>query len=109
MATFTPKRLSQGQLTASDATQYTATAVSVIIKELVVCNTSGASVNLWVSFCASGATVGDSNRVLNNVPIAAGATVTFAFAQVLAASGFISAKAGAATSLTLTVSGVEFV
>jgi hypothetical protein len=109
MPVYTPKRLSQVQLTASDVTQYTASAVSCIIKEIVACNTTAGAVTLWVSICASGATVGDSNRVVASASIPANSTVIYTFSQVIAASGFVSAKAGAATSITLTCSGVEFV
>jgi hypothetical protein len=109
MPVYTPKRLAQAQAAATDTTLYTATAVSCIVKEITVCNTTGGLVALWVSICASGATAGDSNRVICNETIGAYSTVIFSFSQVIAASGFVSAKASAATSLTLTLSGVEFV
>lgn len=109
MATYTPKRLDQRQAGTSDTTHYTVPgATSVIIKEVVICNTTAGSVAVWVSLCASGATVGDSNRVISNEAIGANSTVIFTFSQVLATAGFISCKAGAATSLTVTCSGVEF-
>ena len=74
----------------------------------MVCNTTAGQQAFWCSLCASGATVGDSNRVICNEIIPAYSTVIFTFAQVLATSGFVSCKAGAASSLTVTCTGVEF-
>lgn len=109
MATYTPLRGDQRQAATTDTTHYTVNAAkSGIIKEIIVCNTTGGSVSFWASFCASGATVGDANRVINNEVIPANSTVIFNFSSVLAASGFVSCKASAASSLTVTISAVEF-
>lgn len=109
MPIYTPTRLDQRQAATTDTTHYTVGAAkSAIVKEIVVCNTTSGQVAIWVSFCASGATVGDANRVINNEVIPANSTVIFAFSQVLATGGFVSCKAAAATSLTTTISGVEF-
>lgn len=106
---YTPKRLDQRQAGNTDTTHYTVPgATSCIIKELVFCNTTAGAVAIWVSFVASGGTVGDSNRVINSEVIQPNSTTAFTFAQVLATGGFISCKAAAATSITVTVSGVEF-
>lgn len=109
MPIFTPVRLAQTQPGTSYATAYTVPAsTSTIIKELVACNPTGGSVALDVSFVASGGTAGVTNNVIANAVIAAYSTVIFSFSQVLATGGFISMKASAASSLTVTVSGVEF-
>lgn len=106
---YTPKRLAQAQAAATDTTLYTVPgATSVIVKEIVFCNTTGGAISVWISLVASGGTVGDSNRVINSEVIQPNSTTAFTFAQVLATGGFISCKAGAATSVTVTVSGVEF-
>lgn len=105
---FTPTRLAQVQAAVTDTTLYTVpAATSTIIREVVACNTTGGQVAIWVSFCASGATVGDANRVICNEIVGAYSTVIFTFTQVLATGGFVSCKAAAATSLTVTASGVE--
>lgn len=109
MAVYTPTRLDQRQAAVTDTTHYTVPAAkSGIIKEIVVCNTTNGQVAFWASLCASGATVGDANRVINNEVIPANSTVIFTFAQVLATGGFVSCKAGAASSVTVTMTGVEF-
>lgn len=109
MAVYTPLRLDQRQAGSAETTHYTVPAAkSAIIKEIVVCNTTGGQIAFWTSFCTSGATVGDANRVICNELIGAYSTVIFAFSQVLPTGGFVSCKAGAATSVTVTISGVEF-
>jgi hypothetical protein len=109
VATYTPKRLGQAQPGTSYGNLYVAPAdKSAIIKELVVCNPTAGTVALDVSFVASGGTAGVTNNVIANHVIGAYSTVIYTFAQVLAASGFVAAKASAAASLTVTVSGVEF-
>lgn len=109
MPAFTPKRLAQTQPGTSYATAYTVpAATSCIVKEVVACNPTGGSVALDLSLVASGGTAGATNNVIANAVIGGYSTAIFTFSQVLAAGGFISAKASAAASLTVTVSGVEF-
>jgi hypothetical protein len=109
MAVYTPKRLDQRQAASTDTTHYTVPgATSCIIKEVVFCNTTTGAITVWMSFIASGGSVGDSNRVINAETIQPNSTTVFTFAQVLATGGFISCKAAAATSITVTISGVEF-
>ena len=109
MATYTPKRLSQSQPGTSYATAYTVPgSTSAIIKEIVVCNTTGGSLTIDISLVASGGTAGVTNNVVAAAVIPAYTTVIYTFAQILATGGFVSMKASAATSLTVTISGVEF-
>lgn len=108
MADHVMTRLGQVQPGVAAGTIYTAPAGrSAMVREVVVCNVTGGSVSLSLSFCVSGATPGDVNRVLKNAPIEPNATVIFTFMQVLPTGGFVSAMASAAASLTVTVSGVE--
>lgn len=105
---YTPKQLYQGQPGTSYATAYTATAVSCILREVVVANPTAGSVTLDLSVVASGGTAGVTNNIIPNAVIGGYSVVIFSFSTVMAPSGFISAKASAAASLTLTISGVEF-
>lgn len=105
---YVPKRLAQTQPGTSYATAYTATATNVIVKEIVVCNTTASPVTLDISLVASGGTAGVTNNVVSTAPIGAYSTVIYSLSQVLAASGFISMKATTASALTVTISGVEF-
>ena len=109
MPVYTPKRLSQSQPGTSYATTYTVPAsTSCIVKELEICNVTGGSVSIDVSLVASGGTAGVTNNIIAGWVIPAYTTVSKTLSQVLATGGFISMKASAATSLTVTVSGVEF-
>lgn len=109
MPTYTPTRLDQRQAALTDTTHYTVPAAkSAIVKEIVVCNTTAGQVAFWMSFCLTGATVGDANRVVANAVIPAYTTTIFTFAQVLPTGGFVSCKAGASSSLAVTITGVEF-
>lgn len=106
---YTPKRLDQRQAASTETTHYTVPgATSCIVKEIVFCNTTNGAISVWVSLVASGGTAGDSNRVVSNETIQANSTTAFTFAQVLATGGFISCKASSGTSVTVTISGVEF-
>lgn len=109
MAVYTPKRLSQSQPGTSYVTAYTVPAsTSAIIKEILICNVTGGSVALDVSLVASGGTAGVTNNIIATASIPAYTTVIYTLAQILATGGFVSMKASAATSLTVTISGVEF-
>jgi hypothetical protein len=109
MAVYTPIRLDQRQAAVADTTHYTVPAAkSAIIKEIVFCNTTNGQVAVWASLCLTGATVGDANRVISNEIIPANSTVSFTFSQVLPTGGFVSCKAAAASSVTVTMTGVEF-
>lgn len=105
---YAPTRLFQTQPGTSYATAYTATSVNCIVRELVVCNVTAAAVVLDVSFVASGGTAGVTNNVIAQHVIGAYSTVMYTFNSVLAASGFISLKAGTASALTVTGSGVQY-
>jgi hypothetical protein len=102
------KRLAQTQPGTSYATAYTVPAsTSTIVREVVACNTTASSVVLDVSLVASGGTAGVTNNVIAQHTLQPYQTVIYTFSQVLATGGFVSAKAGTASAITLTVSGVE--
>jgi hypothetical protein len=97
------------QLESAQTTQYTASGVRAIIDKATVTNTSGANVALSVNIVASGGTVGDGNLIIKAKTIMPGETYTCPelVGQVLEPGGFVSTLAGAATSLTMRVSGRE--
>lgn len=104
---YAPARLTQSQPGTSYATAYTVPAsTSAIVKEIIVCNVTGSAVVLDVSLVASGGTAGVTNNIIAQHQIGAYSTVIYTLSQVLATGGFISMKAGTATALTVTISGV---
>lgn len=106
-----PQVLVSQQLAATETTQYTGPASSAVkIATASLTNTSGSAVTVSVSVLKTGQTADGTHRVLSGYSLAAGdSTVLNELAGVFLGPGdFISAIAGAATSVTLVVSGVVF-
>jgi len=97
------------QAESIQTTQYTATKATAIIDKFTATNTSAGNVTISVNLVTSGGSAGASNLVVDTRAIAPDETYTFPelVGQVLAAGGFISTIASAATSLTIRASGRE--
>ena len=97
------------QLENAQTTQYTATSVRAIIDKATITNTSAANVTVSVNLVTSGGSASSSNLIISSRTIVPAETYLCPelVGQVLEASGFISTIAGAATSLTMRVSGRE--
>lgn len=96
------------QAEASATAQYTVpNNKTAIIDKFTVTNTSSVAVPFSVYLVASGGTVGDDNKVLDNYQVGVEETYTCPelVGQVLQAGGFISTVAGAVSSLTISASG----
>lgn len=93
----------------AQTTQYTAVGVRSIIDKATVTNTSSSNVALSVNVVTLGGTAGNNNLIIKTKTILPGETYTCPelVGQVLGAGDFISTLAGAATSLTMRVSGRE--
>jgi hypothetical protein len=93
----------------TQATQYTANNATAIIDKFTATNTSAGNVTISVNLVTSGGSPGAGNLVVDTRSIAPDETYTFPelVGQVLAAGGFISTIASAATSLTIRASGRE--
>jgi hypothetical protein len=107
--TVTSKPLVTAQFAANaETTYYTATGVRTIVDKCTGTNTTGAAVSLTVRLVPSGGTAGAAN-LIETASIGANSTYTFpgVVGHTLEASGFISALAGAASSVVLRVSGRE--
>ena len=97
------------QLESSQTSQYTATAVKAIIDKATITNTSANNVTVSVNLVTVSGSAGASNLIIDNRTIVPDETYLCPelVGQVLEAGGFISTIAGAATSLTMRVSGRE--
>lgn len=97
------------QLENAQTAQYTATNVRAIIDKATVTNTSASNVTLSVNLVTVSGSAGASNLIIDNRTIVPDETYLCPelVGQVLEAGGFISTIAGAATSLTMRVSGRE--
>ena len=97
------------QLENAQTTQYTATNVKAIIDKATVTNTSANNVTLSVNLVTSGGSAGSANLIMDTRTIVPDEPYLCPelVGQVLEAGSFISTIAGAATSLTMRVSGRE--
>ncbi len=97
------------QLENAQTAQYTATSVKAIIDKATITNTSGSNVTVSVNLVTVSTSAGSSNLVIDNRTIVPDETYLCPelVGHVLEAGGFISTIAGAATSLTMRVSGRE--
>ena len=93
----------------SQTTQYTATGVTTIIDKFTATNYSSGTETLSVNLVTSADTAGNQNLVVKTKSLQPGETYTFPelVGHVLAASGFISTIASAATSINIRASGRE--
>lgn len=93
----------------SQTTQYTATGVTAIIDKFTATNYSGSAATLSVNLVTSADTAGNQNLIVKTKTLQPAETYTFPeiVGQVLAASGFISTIASAATSINIRASGRE--
>lgn len=109
MAVTAKPLIGSKQMEAAQTTQYTATNCTAIIDKATVTNTSAGNLTFSVNLVSSGGSPGASNLIIDSRTIAPDECYTCPelVGQVLAAGGFISTIASAATSLTLRVSGRE--
>lgn len=102
VAVLIPAKIAENAQTS----QYVSTGVTTIIDKFVARNYSGGAVTLAVNLITSADTAGNQNLVVSK-SLAAGETYTFPeiVGAALAASGFISTLAGAATSVMIRANG----
>lgn len=115
---LTQKRLSgPTQLTASSAVQYTVPQnTTTIVKQIVVTNTTAAAKTVTVRLKPLGVTESNTHDILSSLTINANETITFNCSLVVTNNGStanetnsdqITAFASSATSVNLTVVGIE--
>lgn len=110
MAVLTQKKLALAVLTTADVTLYTVPAATqVIVKQIILTNTTSTNQTASVSFVPSGAAAGVANRIVEQLAVPALGVVFIDVSQVLETGEFIAARASAATSITLRASGVTVV
>ena len=97
------------QVESTTTTQYTAINVKAIIDKATVTNTSASNVAITVNLVTSGGSASSANMIIILRTIVPGETYLCQelVGHVLESGGFISTLAGAASSLTMRVSGRE--
>ena len=111
MATYTPKRFSGPvQLTTSTSTSYytPATGATGVIKEIILSNPTATPVAASVYLVPTGGTVGNSTTLVPGVTITGNSFITIPMSQVVNNGENIYASAVSGSSITLTISGLEF-
>lgn len=111
---YTPAQLYQGQpgTTENSLTlrPFGTTSVpqntKVIVKQIIMANTSTSAASVSVSFVRSGDAASNANRIVPNVTIDGNSMLVLDLHQVLEAGDFISAMQSTANAITLTISGV---
>jgi hypothetical protein len=95
------------QAEATQTGQYTSNGVKTIIDKFTATNTSGSAVTFSVNLVAASGSAGDSNLVLKEYSIAAGACYLCPelVGQTLEPGGFISTLASDANAITISASG----
>jgi hypothetical protein len=107
---ITPKSLIQSQqLTATNATYYTAINVRTIIDKMTLTNTTAGAITVTIDLVDSGGTAGATERVISARSIAAGETYTCpeVVGHILNTGDSIQGFASATTSITIRCSGRE--
>jgi hypothetical protein len=97
------------ELENAQTAQYTATSVKAIIDKATITNTSGSNVTVSVNLVTVSTSASSANLIIDSRTIVPDETYLCPelIGHVLEAGGFISTIAGAATSLTMRVSGRE--
>lgn len=111
MATVTPKRLVDPlQLaTSASSTLYSPTSgVTAIVKEIVLSNPTANAATVSVFLVPTGGSAGNSTAIVPGITLSGNSFVTIPLSQVLNYNDKLQALASAATTITMTASGVEY-
>ena len=107
MRLFNPKQLVQSAITASDVSIYTVPAdTKALVKDFMICNTTGGALTVNVHAIPSGGSVGTGNALLYGYSVSANTTYHWTGTLVIEAGGKLSVK-GSGIGMTITVSGAE--
>lgn len=93
----------------AQTTQYTATGLTAIIDKFTATNHDSSARTLSVNLVTSGGSAGTTNLIVKEKTLQAGETYTFPelVGQALAAGGFISTLASAASAICIRANGRE--
>ena len=111
MATYTPKRfVDPVQLsTSASSTLYAPTSgYTGVIKEILLSNPTTTTATATVYMVPSGGTAGNSNAIVPAITIAGNSFITIPLSQVMTTGDTLKALASVGTTITMTVSGVEY-
>jgi len=108
--TITPVKLGQAVLSTTGTLIYTTPAsTKTYLKQIDVVNIAVGSKDLDIYIVPSGGTLGTSNAIVFNLPVASHTSYQWRGVQIMNAGDSLRAIASVAASLTLTASGGEAV
>lgn len=108
MASLTPTLLYIGNGNGNVYTVGNANGTYSIIKAINVCNTGTSGKSFSLNLVAAGENLGSQNSIVSNVALSAGNVFSYDTSIVMPAGSFLQITQ-ADTSLTFTISGVEYV
>lgn len=104
---ITGLKLGQAAITTGYTTLYTVpSSTRTYVKDMDICNTTGSTINVYVSLVPSAGTAGTSNAILYNAELPAYSTLQWSGCQIMNAGDTIQVKASAA-GCTITATGGE--
>ncbi|ADU95281.1 hypothetical protein [Geobacillus sp. Y412MC52] len=107
MAT-TPKRLYIGQPGTTIGALYQVPATyKTIVKNIILCNTTGTDAKIDIYFVPSGNGASAANKVISQYTVSANDTAVINLSAVLGSGDVISAAQVTANAITVYISGVE--
>lgn len=110
MAVYTPAKLYVGQPTTSSTTLYTAPAsTSVIIKQLVLVNTTNMAASVTLNHVASAGSASAANQLIPALSIPANSIWTLDTSIVMNTGDFIAGLQGTSAACTVHIHGVTIV
>lgn len=102
-----PARFYQGQPGTGETTLYTVPAGrSVILKHIMVTNTTGSAATFTLSLVPSGGSPAASNRLYVATSVPANGLISLILSQVMNQGDFLSALQPTTNALTMHISGV---
>lgn len=108
MPNLTPKLLYQGNDTTANA--YTTANVAgnyTIIKTINICNTTGTDASCSVHILQGAATAAANNKILSNLNVSANNVLYYNTSMIIPSNSKLYVSQSG-TSLTFTISGIEY-
>jgi hypothetical protein len=110
MAQLTPKVLYRGQPSTVAASLYAVANTSgyySIIKNIIICNTTGTDATIDIYSVASGGTAAASNQIFSDLNVKSNETISIDSSLVLAQDESLQGAQVTSNAITMVVSGVE--
>lgn len=110
MAVYTPAKLYVGQPTTSSTTLYTAPgSTTVIVKQIILTNTTGSSATIRLNHVASAGSAAAANMMVPDMWVPPNNVQTLDLSVVMNTGDFIAGLQGTSAAITAHIHGVTIV